>query len=178
MANLAFLYNTNESGFPEDEDHLRYGRYCVPIFWLASCEVDHIVIGEDEDGEEVPYIEVPVVEACQLFESRKELLSQLLPGSEEYYQEWSQYLESCTDTFLKIDPTEVITMTDEGADELVNSMEFMSRPDEKTLAGLFSITCIADVIDRDTKSLRDLAMIDGEETEIAAINYLIGFSVE
>ena len=68
MANYCYLYSSSEPGPPDpDADPIAEGRYLTPAFWLASFSLDDIYLYE-EDGEEMPYVDLPVASALGHFE--------------------------------------------------------------------------------------------------------------
>ena len=176
MANYSYLYSSHDSGPPDpDEEPIATGRYFIPVFWIASCTLEDIYTDVDEDDEEVPYISLPASKALSQFEVNRNSLEAISPDVQKYYDEWTGLLHQLGDAQLKIDPSEVIFMTEEDDNSFREAVKFFSEANESRVNGLLRNSCLTDILDANNPNkLLEYAIVNDEITELTTSDYLIG----
>ena len=176
MANYSYLYSSHDSGPPDpDGEPIATGRYFVPVFWIASCSLSDIYKYIDEDDEEMPYVSLPASKALSQFENNKKSLEAFSPDIEKFYTEWIEILRDLDNAQLKIDPSEVIFMTDEDDSSFREAVKFFGEINESTIDGLLRNSCLTDILDpNEPKKLTEHAIVNDQITELTTADYLIG----
>lgn len=178
MANYSLLYSSRDSG-PPDQDRDRLiasGRYMVPAFWIASCtpgDLCHFI--DEDDGLQRSCLSLPASKALAQFEANRAALEIISPEIADYYDEWCGILRDLGDSYLKIDPNEIIFMTDQDDSKFRAALGFFEEIDASTADGLLAYTCLTDILDRDDpKRLGEYAIVLDEVTQSTPRDYLIG----
>jgi len=175
MANYSQLYDSKVKGTPdEDRDRrLASGRYIVPLFWLASASIENVRSGR-RDGEKITYLEVPRDAALANFNRRTPALSSIAAGISAHFDGWLSLLTKATNSYLKIDPTEILDMVGTDPKEISLAISFFDKPSEPSLKALLSLTCLTDVIEGSPPHLQNKARVGGVESLTPSSEYLIG----
>ena len=71
MANHATLFtSSNDSLSCESDELILMANYAVPLCWLAMCSPEHLQHAQDEEGQEIPMLVIPLAEARRNFATR------------------------------------------------------------------------------------------------------------
>ena len=172
MANYAYLSLEEADGPPTYDCQILEGRYFVPLFWLASSRVADCGSFEDEDGELLNYVSLPVTQALEVFQKNTEALVALCPDFADLFEPWRALLWSAGNKHLNIDANEIVFMTDDDDSGLRRAMSYFDQADEASLAELLRFTCFDHVLDGGV--MREYAVVDGESLDLTAREYLLG----
>lgn len=175
MANLSYLFASNAEGVPlyERDVVIATGRYLIPAFWLASTvskNIKHIV---DEEGDELPYLDIEVEQAISQFNKNKNILVEMCSGFESYFKSWSSLLTSINQKSIKIDPTEIIFIVNTDHNRFYKAIELFENPNSENMNAFLDLTCISDIVDKN-KNLKEKEIIGDMDISPKPSDYLLG----
>lgn len=181
MSNLAYLMTARSLGAPHpDRKGLqRVGRYQVPLFWLACIRPADVRRAFDEDNEvEFAYATLLKQDAIETFHARQEALDWISTGLRPWFAEWLRVLKGFNARCIKIDPTEVVDMGDDGPDEFERAVACFEQPTLEGFSAILSLTSLTDILDMPDRNIRPTSRPGSGSTLVEAGVYLMGYAYD
>jgi hypothetical protein len=178
MANVSLLFCSDHEGVPQQgrDDIAFFGRYQIPLFWLASARTKDIQYVVDDVGDKLPYLDVEKRQMIQTFQGRAEVLSAIADGMSDYFERWTLALERFDTKYIKVDPTEIIFMVEQDPTEFERAVRFFEEPSDAGFMAILSVTCLTDVLEQRPLRIRKNPIVLGERVDVSSEVYLIGYT--